>query len=327
MIMKKYISFLFASMHLLLACAKPQEAVEQPEPGKKALVVGYLFANEQLLNAAKQVDFAKITHLNIAFINPDAQGNFAAVAGLKEATQLAHNSGVKVFASFAGGNPPQHLKTLLQPAQQSKLIEQFAQLIDRYNLDGIDVDLEGDFIDGNYESFVLALSKMLRSKGKEMTAAVATWTSDRISDKSLAVYNLLHIMSYDHTGPWNKDKPGPHATYEQMIADFTHWRDSRKVPAHKLVIGVPFYGYGFGEAIADDITFKELIAQYPIAADADEIDIPGKGTFYYNGRKTIGKKAAYAREQRAAGIMIWHLLADAPAPNSLLHIIVEQLAE
>ncbi len=325
--MKKYITFVLATMHLLFACAKPQEAIEQPEQKKKALVVGYLFASDELLSAAKRVDFTKISHLNVAFINPDAQGNFAPVEGLKEATKLAHDKGVKVFASFAGGSPPEHLKTLLQPTQQPELIEHFAQLIDRYNLDGIDVDLEGDFIDVNYESFVLALSKMLRSKGKEMTAAVATWTSDRISDKALSVYDLLHIMSYDHTGPWNKDKPGPHATYEQMIADFTHWRDSRKIPANKLVIGVPFYGYGFGDTIADDITFKELVTQYPLAADRDEIALQGRGTFYYNGRKTIEKKASYARGQQAAGIMIWHLLADAPAPNSLLQIIVDHLAE
>lgn len=323
--MKKYIIFLFASMHLLFACAKQKELARTPEPQGKAVVVGYLFANEDLLTAAKQVDFSKITHLNIAFINPNAQGNFAAIPGLKEAVQLAHGKGVKVFASFAGGSPPMHLKTLLQPTQQPALVANFAKLIDRYDLDGIDVDLEGDFIDGNYESFVLALSRMLRSKGKEMTAAVATWTSDRISEKALSAYDLLHIMSYDHTGPWNKAKPGPHATYEQMVADFTHWRDVRKVPANKLVIGVPFYGYGFGDHIAEDIMFKDLVLQYPNAADTDQLEIKGKGTFYYNGRQTIATKASYAREQRAAGIMIWHLLADAPAPYSLLQIIVNTL--
>lgn len=321
--MKRYIVLFLSCLQLLMACGKTNQEAEKQT--NKSYVVGYLFANRTLLEGAKKIDFSKITHLNIAFINPDVAGNFPSLAGLAETVELAHKQGVKVFASFAGGAPPEHLKDLLQPAKQSMLIANFGKLIDTYKLDGIDVDLEGDFINQHYESFVLGLSDMLRAKKKEMTAAVATWTSNRISDKALARYDLLHIMSYDHTGPWNKANSGPHATFDHMVQDFTHWRDVRKVAPAKLVIGLPFYGYGFGPNIADDITYKALVAQYPEAVTKDELSIPQQGTFYYNGAATIAKKTSYAREQGAGGVMIWHLLGDADAPHALLQVIQHNL--
>ncbi|SMG44351.1 glycosyl hydrolase family 18 protein [Sphingobacterium psychroaquaticum] len=321
--MKRYILLLISCLHLLTACGKEHTTTENPP--RKAFVVGYLFANTGLLEAAKKLDFTKITHLNIAFINPDATGTFPTVLGLSETVKLAHQHDVKVFASFAGGSPPEHLKDLLKPAKQKALIVNFGKLVDTYSLDGIDVDLEGDFIDENYESFVVGLSDLLRAKKKLMTAAVATWTSNRITDKALARYDLVHIMSYDYTGPWNKSNAGPHATYAHMVKDFTHWRDVRQVAPEKLVIGLPFYGYGFGPSIADDITYKALVAQYPEAVHTDEIVIPQQGTFYYNGAATIASKAIYAREQGAGGVMVWHLLGDADAPHALLQIIQDNL--
>lgn len=321
MIMKKSLIFLLTNLFILFSCAKEKSNKQVDEPNHKKYVVGYLFANDSLLSSARKVDFSKITHLNVAFINPDASGAFVLVSGLKEAVALAHNKGVKVFASFAGGSPPEHIKQLLIPTNQKTLIASFAKLIDDYNLDGIDVDLEGDFIDANYESFVLGLAKMLSSKNKLMTAAVATWTSDRISDKALQAYDLVHIMSYDHTGPWNKTKVGQHSSYEDMVIDFEHWRDVRQVPANKLTIGLPLYGYGFGPAIADDITFGELVKRYPQSFDQDETSIPDQGTFYYNGTVTIKKKTEYAVKQGAAGVMIWHLLADTEGQHSLLKVI------
>lgn len=321
--MKRYILLFISCFQLLTACAKDQ--IVEENPPRKAFVVGYLFANAGLLEAAKKIDYSKITHLNIAFINPDATGVFPLVPGLGETVKLAHQHDVKVFASFAGGSPPEHLKELLQPTKQVALIVNFAKLVDTYGLDGIDVDLEGDFIDQNYESFVLGLSDMLRAKKKMMTAAVATWTSNRVSDQALARYDLVHIMSYDFTGPWNKANGGPHSTFEHLVKDFTHWRDVRKVAPEKLVIGLPFYGYGFGPNIADDITYKALVAQYPEAVKSDEWTIPQQGTFYYNGAATIAKKATYAREQGAGGVMVWHLLGDADAPHALLQIIQDNL--
>lgn len=319
--MKKSLIFLLTNLFMVLSCAKDVNYQQVDAPNHNKYVVGYLFANDSLLSSAQKVNFSQITHLNVAFINPEASGVFSEVSGLRETVALAHAKGVKVFASFAGGNPPAHIKQLLTPSNQAALITSFATLIDDYDLDGIDVDLEGDFIDANYESFVLGLDAMLTSKDKLMTAAVATWTSNRISDTALHAFDLIHIMSYDHTGPWDKTRIGQHSSFEDMVIDFEHWRDVRQVAASKLTIGLPFYGYGFGPAIADDITFGKLVEEYPLSFDKDEIVIPNQGTFYYNGTATIKRKSEYTVTQGAGGVMIWHLLADTEGQHSLLKVI------
>jgi chitinase len=310
---------------ILSGCSKNEVKASGPEPvqdtKKSFVVIGYLFAGADLMNAAAKVDLNKLTHLNIAFINPDATGAFAPVSGLQELVKKAHDNKVKVIAAFAGGNPPGYLKDLLRPEKRKLLVDGLLQLTQTYNLDGIDVDLEGDFVNENYEEFIIALSAGLKKQNKLMTAAVATWNSAAYSDKALALFDLISIMSYDHTGPWRKEQPGPHASYEDMELDFSHWNTGRSIPVEKLVLGLPFYAYGFGPDISESMNYGDLIAAYPGADKVDVWELPGKGTFYYNGMPTIKKKVAYAVDKKAAGLMIWQVLGDAPGSLSLLDAI------
>jgi len=48
--------------------------------------------------------FKKITHLNIAFVNPDSTGRLAIPNGMDSVIQVAHRYGVKVRASIGGGS-------------------------------------------------------------------------------------------------------------------------------------------------------------------------------------------------------------------------------
>lgn len=307
--------------------AAPETKKEEPqkEEPKHFKVIGYLFAGGDLLAASAKIDLSKITHLNIAFINPDASGAFAPVAGLAELVKKAHQQQVKVIAAIAGGDPPQYLKEMLKPDRRKTLIDGLIQLTRTYNLDGIDVDLEGDFVNENYEAFVVDLSAALKKESKLMTAAVATWNSAAYSSKAIVLFDLINIMSYDQTGPWRKDKPGPHSTYEAAETDFNHWNVSRAIPAERLVLGLPFYAYGFGTDIPESLTYGEIILRYPGAEKVDLWELPGKGTFYYNGWPTIKKKLSYALQMKAGGVMIWQLLGDAQGDLSLLTAIHRDL--
>ncbi|RZK83160.1 MAG: hypothetical protein EOO92_00250 [Pedobacter sp.] len=310
---------------MITACGKKEvKAIEletKVEVKTDFKVVGYMFASGDLMANATKIDFSKITHLNVAFLNPDASGRFPIVPSLIELASKAHASNVKLIAAFAGGDPPQHLKELLKPANRKVLVEGLTQLTKTYNLDGIDVDLEGDFVNENYEAFVVDLSTALRKEGKLMTAAVATWNSAAYSNKAIALFDLINIMSYDHTGPWRKEQPGPHSTYEAAEADFNHWNINRGIASDKLTLGLPFYAYGFGNDIQESINFGDLVIAYPGSEKVDNWTIPNKGTFYYNGIPTIKKKVEFAIQKKAGGVMIWQLLGDAPGASSLLNTI------
>jgi chitinase len=306
----------FCSSHL--NCEAKTDDPELPRQKKEFKIVGYLFSHGDLDSASAQLDFSKITHLNVAFINPDSSGQFKTPQGLSTVVKRAHKKNVKVLMSIGGGSPPAYLKEMLVPEKRALLVNGLVDFADKLKLDGIDVDLEGDFIDTNYDAFVAELSGKLKPSGKLLTAAVATWSGDRISDQTLALYDIINIMSYDQTGPWNKAKAGPHSTYEAALTDFDYWNVTRKIPSKVLCLGLPFYGYGFGPDIVESLDYKSIVSLYPGSEVNDIVDLPGKGTIYYNGLPTIQKKLKFAVDKNAGGVMIWHLNGDAQKEKSLL---------
>jgi GH18 family chitinase len=63
-----------------------------------------------------------------------------------------------------------------------------------------------------------------------MTAAIATWYKDKISDKALQQFDFVSIMSYDATGPWRPERPGPHSPYQMAVDDLQYWNETRLIP-------------------------------------------------------------------------------------------------
>jgi chitinase len=287
-------------------------------------VIGYMRNQVGLAGSIKHVNLGNITHLNIAFINPDSLGNLLVAPGLKQVTALAHKKGVKVLLSVGGGMPPKYLPQFIYGDKQGLFITALAKIAVDYNLDGIDVDLEGGLIDENYEGFVTKLASALKAKNKLITSAIATVYADKYTDKALAQFDFINVMCYDKTGPWKPEKPGQHAPYSMAAEDMDYWSNTRGITKEKLSLGLPFYGYGFGTNAPESMTYRDIVAQYPGAGDKDEITVPGGGIVYYNGVPTIKAKVALAIE-KAGGIMIWQLLQDAKGNLSLLDVINKEI--
>lgn len=322
------LSLLFA---VLASCAKSKAddgQSDDPIDDNRPLVVGYLYSGGSNLNEAfAALDLKRITHLNIAFLNPGEDGLYRPVSGLGQIVRQAREQEVKILFSIGGGVPPPYLQDLLKPDKRAALIKELVKFAVDNNFDGIDVDIENEFIDENYEPFVLDLSKALKPHKRMITSALSTWAGKAVSDKALAVYDIVNIMSYDQTGPWNKDRPGPHSTFEAAQADLDYWIGTRKVPAAKVTLGLPFYGYGFGPSIPESFSYGDIVKQWPGAELQDQVEVPGQGTVYYNGLPTIRKKVELAKSRKAAGVMIWQLRGDAPGDKSLLKAINEVLSD
>ena len=156
-----------------------------------------------------------------------------------------------------------------------------------------------------------------------MTSAIAVFYKDQLTDRALAQYDFVNIMSYDHTGPWRPERPGPHSTFEHAVEALEYFGTTRKIPRAPMVLGVPFYGYGYGPELSSPavtMTYKEIVATFPGAEQVDEWKMPSGGTIYYNGIPTIRRKTA-SRWRKRPGIMIWQILGDAPGEQSLLKAI------
>lgn len=287
-------------------------------------VIGYYSLRAATTADIATVPFDKLTHVNLSFLNPNPQGEFVQdLSGLGPFIAAAHERGVKVLASIGGGGPHPYYHDLLKDDRRQAFVVALAAVASRQDLDGIDVDLEGSDIDANYEPFVVELGAALRAQRKLMTSAIAVFYKDALTDRALAQYDFVNIMSYDHTGPWRPEKPGPHAPYAEAVAALDYFGGERHIPTDKLVLGVPFYGYGFGPeptSPAVSMNFGQIATTFPGAELVDEWPMPGGKTMYYNGIPTIRQKTALARS-RASGIMIWQILGDAAGDKSLLRAI------
>ncbi|WP_339902852.1 glycosyl hydrolase family 18 protein [uncultured Cyclobacterium sp.] len=307
-----------------LACSIPEGEGQEISQGERFRVLGYLFVNDELEEEVNKIDWSSYTDINLAFVQPDSNGDFVESRGYKYLVENAHMNNVRAFISIGGGAPPEYLGDLMQPSHRSHWVQQIVKLVNNYGFDGVDVDLENALINEDYAPFVKELHQALKMSGKLMTAALASWNGDKISDEILGLYDFINIMSYDETGPWNLEIVGQHSPYEMAVNDIHYYHKERAVPKSKLLLGLPFYGYGFGSGVPASLRYKHILETFPNAYLQDSIVSKDGGVLYYNSPGLIGKKTALAKDLELAGVMVWHITADAEGPHSLLKAINDE---
>jgi GH18 family chitinase len=292
-------------------------------------VVAYVPNWIKLESFSKTIDYAKLTHINIAFENPiNEAGDLSFNRENDFLIEKAHMNGVKVLVSIGGGAASEN-KTmkaryfdLLSDEKRAGFASKLAAYVDSHGFDGLDVDIEGPSINEHYGAFIRALSATLKPKEKLLTAALSQGYGGRhVPDSVFEHFDFVNVMAYDGAGSWNPDAPGQHSTVEFARNNIDYWL-KRGLPRSKAVLGVPFYGYGFGKAFRKSpYSYKEIVAAHPNADKADKV----AETIWYNGVATIEEKTKYVIDQKLAGIMIWSLDNDVKGEKSLLEAIVRTL--
>ena len=288
-------------------------------------VVAYVPNWIELKSFAETIDYAKLTHINLAFENPvNDEGDLSFHAGNQIVIDKAKAHGVKVLISIGGGSAsddrilkPRYF-SLLSNGRRAGFVAKLAAYVQQHQFDGLDVDIEGPSINGDYGAFIHELAAALRPSGKLLTAALSQgYGGDRVPDSVFHDFDFISIMAYDATGYWAPDSPGPHSSLEFSRQCVKYWL-SRGLARDKAVLGVPFYGYGFGAAAKKrDYPYRDIVKDFPGAEKSDQAGT----TVYYNGEKTIRAKAESVLQDGLAGIMIWSLDNDAPGEKSLLRVI------
>jgi len=277
-----------------------------PDPGFK--VVGYLPAGD--FDKIEEIELGLLTHLCIAFANPDANGNlvFSPDTEVTAIVEKAHEAGVKVLLSLAGGGTPdaEHWKSALDSANRTDFIRKITNYVDKHDLDGIDVDIEWNLLPdlgALYTPFVLELKEALHAKGKAITTALqATNIPPDATQKSLEAYDFINIMAYDKTGPWKPENAGQHSPYSYIEDAYVFWTEIKKIPSSKLVLGLPFYGHNFDPP--GSTSYRSIVDNGLENAYKDQID-----QIYYNGIPTIVSKTEFAK-RNFNGVMFWQLAQD-----------------
>ena len=274
----------------------------------------------------RSVDFGVLTHVCYAFAIPTAEGGLRDLENPEAAETLirsAHENGAKALLSVGGWSyndvPLENvfMEATADDAKRLRLTESILAMCEEYGFDGVDMDWEHPRVDGDsarrYEALMLALSERLHAQGKLLTAAVLSgvtadgsiyYDAAAQTNAVLNAVDFINVMAYDG-GDGER-----HSQYQFAVDCGTYWKATRGLPAHKVVLGVPFYAR---PSWAD---YGTILATVPEASAGDHVLYNGMEV-YYNGVDTIMGKTRYAREN-LGGIMIWELTQDTAEKNKSL---------
>ena len=312
---------LFLCFVILVSCSKDDSFEEEiMTVDKSARVVGYLPSYR--FESNEKIDYCKLTHLNLAFANPGSNGkliinDFSGVV----VRARNENNNIKIYISIGGGYLTDEQALIWSNSIDIKdnrpiIINEIVSFVVDNSLDGVDVDLEWQYVTSGYSNFVIELKSALSAKGKGMTAALPGTTKfDNITQEALQTFDFINIMAYDFTGPWNPTASGQHSSYNNAVESINFWKNTG-ISQSKLTLGVPFYGYDFSNSSnVTSFTFGQMVSTNNSYSEIDNV-----GMKFYNGRPTIKSKVKLASEQ-VSGIMIWELGQDSFSDYSLLKTI------
>ena len=312
---------LYLCIVILVSCSKDDSFEEEiMTVDKFARVVGYLPSYR--FDSNEKIDYCKLTHLNLAFANPGSNGkliinDFSGVV----VRARNENNNIKIYISIGGGYLTDEQASIWSNSIDIKdnrpiIINEIVSFVVDNSLDGVDVDLEWQYVTSGYSNFVIELKSALSAKGKGMTAALPGTTKfDNITQEALQTFDFINIMAYDFTGPWNPTASGQHSSYNNAVESINFWKNTG-ISQSKLTLGVPFYGYDFSNSSnVTSFTFGQMVSTNNSYSEIDNVDMK-----FYNGRPTIKSKVKLASEQ-VSGIMIWELGQDSFSDYSLLKTI------
>jgi Glycosyl hydrolases family 18 len=319
------IALLLAASTLTAASALSQTSPLAATPSTPRLV-GYLFGAKgvKLADSIKSLDLSKVTDLNLAFGDPPkcdgtctAQSDMAfsvkgqADTDIDAVIAAAHAAGVKVLLSIGGGGGDQMIIQFYNAGLSAPLAASLDQYIRTHQFDGVDVDIEDPANMGYpYASFVSLLTLTLHAEGRLVTGAVAKYLQASMPDSALHQFDFINVMNY--------------SSYADAVTALEFYAKDENISRDKIVLGVPFFASNAGDSKEED--YNTILAVYP---NAWKVNVVGGGVlddgqgFYYVGEDTMAQETLLGKQY--GGIMVWHLLGDAPAPHSLLKVIEKNL--
>ncbi len=318
----------------------------------------------------EKIPVGQLTYLNYAFAKIDSstgrialadpandRRNFAGIRSLKK-----KNSRLKTLISIGGWDYSTYFSDIASTdARRETFAQSCLDFILEHGFDGIDLDWEYPVSGGlagntnrpqdkrNFTLLLETIRKKLNEQEKKdgrryfLTIAGAANTSYLSKIEPVAVANLvdyLFVMAYDIHGPWDSyaDFNAPlypsgenSPQYQNSVYDGIAAYRNSGVPADKLVLGMPFYGYIYQgvthqnnglysrfssaksagyDAICGAYLNNSAYQQFRFAA-AQVPYLYGESTFItYEDAQSIAAKTALANTQGLAGVGIWELSYD-----------------
>ena len=251
--------------------------------------------------------------------------------------------GVKVLICFGGGGSGSkgtYTKMTESPATRATFIRSLREIVETYDLDGVDNDWEyprtTDGSDKGNTALMRELSAWLHDPavGKMLTMAIASGqyegaVASAIQDECFEYVDWFNVMCYDNYLGWAEKKPAPDPLEMFKIA-YKYWVEKRHVPASKFVAGISAYGRPSDEQHnGTPMAYAEILRQGgdPDGFQASVSSSSYSGPIYYNGRPFVRQKARYCIDQGVGGIMFWEAGQDSQDEYSLIRAAYEEVGD
>ncbi|MCF6239718.1 MAG: glycoside hydrolase family 18 protein [Bacteroidales bacterium] len=269
-------------------------------------VIAYYHSADTLIDETG-IQAQKLTHINYAFANildgKITEGSkYDSLNFIKLNTLKTKNPDLKILISVGGWAWSGNFSDMaLTDSSRSIFIKSCIKFINKYRLDGIDLDWEYPALPGNNNKHrpedktnFTALLKELRqaldnntekNKKKYLLTIAAGAFPDYVANvelkKIIQYLDFINLMTYDFTGGWNKETAHHTNLYIQdTINDKISVKKAvdsyllNDVPTNKIVIGAAFYGRGWTGVNPDnnglyqpaksglEFSYKDLVENY-----------------------------------------------------------------
>ena len=262
--------------------------------------------------ASMQLNAGKLDETNPTWYQIAADGTFTKSYNAESADFRAAMVGTEILPTiqnYVGGKWDRTIVSTIigSPDLRAKHADALTQLAIQQAFSGIDIDYESKTADmrANFTAFVQLLATKLHAAGKKLSITVSAKTSDSDSWSGPAgedwraigaSADYVKIMAYDNH--WDGSPAGAIAPLDWIDAVATYAEAT--VPAQKVIVGLPWYGYDWLGTNASDLTYIDAIALAQKAGAQVTHDINGEATFAYNGHTVYYQDASsYAKKIQA----------------------------
>ncbi|MDA8443408.1 MAG: glycosyl hydrolase family 18 protein [Peptococcaceae bacterium] len=279
-----------------------------------------------------------LTYVALFHYAVDANGQ---INGLPDQSLInqAHAYGVGVLlvlSNFVGTQfNPYIMRTILRYEDvQERLLGNLLTLLQTYNLDGVNLDLENMFAADRtlFSKFVTKLAGRVRRLGKLVTISVPAKLQDEPEAHWRGAFDYAAIsqavdrvvlMTYEEH--WAASQPGPVASIPWVNGVLVY--ATGKINPAKLLLGIPLYGYDWplNQTPGKSVTYTQagmLAAQYGAKIQWDGVMQSPHFTYtdtqgtvhhvWYENVSSVQAKVALGQRYGISGIAVWDMKLSFP---------------
>ena len=264
-----------------------------------------------------EIDFSMLTHIIYNKIGVGSSGGLILPTGddldeFEEMIETAQNNCVIAMVSIGNASDTAFNAIAADDDALDNFRENLEELIDDYDLDGIDINWqfpEGDDEGDLFEALITEMQDLADDESILLSYVVDTGQDDDATDDGvqadvLDYGDFLNVLAINTT-----DDDDLHSSFEDAQEAIEYW-NTRGVDESRLVLAIPVYSQGDGELSFSDIAEDDLDnACVDEARNVEDSDGNSYDEINYNGILTVIEKTEYAQSY-ANGVILTSLEQD-----------------